>query len=87
MKPFMIGEMGHFEDSRKAQWFRNVKANLLGTFDGKENGPFNRVLALLYSDYGTEADPNGENWTIDKPADGLNGFREMVNDPYFNTRG
>jgi hypothetical protein len=45
------------------------------------------VLALLYSDYGTEADANGETWTIDRPADGLAGFRDMVLDPYFNTRG
>jgi chitodextrinase len=87
MKPFMIGEMGHFEDSRKASWFRNVKANLLGTFDTKANGGWPRVLALLYSDYGTEADANGETWTIDRPADGLAGFRDMVLDPYFNTRG
>lgn len=86
-KPFMIGEMGHFADSRKAAWFRNVKANLLGTFEpSKENGAFSNVLALLYSDYGTEADPNGQNWTIDQPADALDGFRDMVRDPYFNTR-
>jgi len=86
-KPFMIGEMGHFEDSRKASWFRSMKANLLGTFDTKTNGPFGNVLALLYSDYGKEADPNGEYWTIDRPASGLDGFRDMVNDPYFKTRG
>jgi hypothetical protein len=80
--------MGHFADSRKASWFRNVKANLLGTFEpSKENGGFPNVLGLLYSDYGTEADPNGQDWTIDHPADALGGFRDMVNDPYFNTRG
>jgi chitodextrinase len=86
-KPFMIGEMGHFEDSRKAQWFRSIKANLVGSFDSKQNGPFSNVLALLYSDYGTEADPNGKTWTIDRPADALAGFSDMVNDPYFKTRG
>ena len=86
-KPFMIGEMGHYEDSRKEQWFRNVKANLTGSFDAKQNGSFPNVLALVYSDYGTEADPNGEAWTIDRPASALNGFRDMVNDPFFKTRG
>jgi chitodextrinase len=87
-KPFMIGEMGHFEDERKAQWFRNTKANLTGTFEpAKQNGGFASVLAILASDYGREADPNGEEWTLDKPASALAGFRDMVNDPYFKTRG
>ena len=86
-KPFMIGEMGHFEDSRKAAWFRSIKANLVGTFESKQNGAFSNVLALMYSDYGKEADPNGQYWTIDRPASGLDGFRDLVNDPYFKTRG
>jgi len=86
-KPFMIGEMGHFEDARKARWLRDVKANILGSFQPtKQNGTFDRVMALLYSDYGKEADPNGSEWTLDKPADGVNGFSDMVNDPYFMTR-
>jgi len=87
-KPFMIGEMGHFEDDRKAQWFRNAKANLTGSFDpAKQNGGFSNVLAVLASDYGREADPNGEEWTLDRPSSALGGFRDMVNDPYFKTRG
>jgi len=87
VKPFMLGEMGHFEDARKERWFRDAKSNLLGTFQPeKQNGGFPRVLAMLYSDYGTEADAAGQNWTIDRPASGLEGFREMVNDPYFKTR-
>jgi len=86
-KPHMIGEMGHFEDSRKGRWLRDAKANLLGTFQPtKQNGGFPNVLGLLYSDYGKEADPNGETWTLDRPGDGLAGFREMALDPYFNTR-
>ena len=85
-KPHMIGEMGHFEDIRKAQWFRNAKPNLMGTFDAKQNGGFPNVLGMLYSDYGQEADPNGAAWTLDKPASGIDGFRDMVNDPYFKTR-
>jgi chitodextrinase len=83
-KPFMIAEMGHFADSRKAQYFRNAKANLLGTFDAKENGGFPNVLALMYSDY---VGAGSDDWRIDSPSTGLDGFRDMVNDPYFKTRG
>lgn len=83
-KPFMIAEMGHWADSRKAQYFRNAKANLLGTFDAKENGGFPNVLALMYSDY---VGAGSDDWRIDSPSTGLDGFRDMVNDPYFKTRG
>ena len=87
-KPFMIGEMGHFEDERKAQWFRNVKANLTGSFEpAKQNGAFSSVLAILASDYGREADPNGEEWTLDKPSTALAGFRDMVERPVLQDPG
>jgi hypothetical protein len=44
------------------------------------------MLALMYSDYGKAAGTNAEDWVIDVPASGLKGFRDMVRDPYFNSR-
>ena len=45
-----------------------------------------RMVIHLYSDYGTEADPGGHDWTLDHPASALEGYKAAVNDPYWNTR-
>jgi hypothetical protein len=81
-KPFAVMETGrapHSTDTaKKAQWLARMPADAQTYLE--------RMVMLVYSDYGLEADANGREWTLDKPPSALDGWRAAVNDPYFKTR-
>jgi hypothetical protein len=78
-KPFAIMETGRAPHSTQTTKKRDWLANMVS--DVKTYLP--RTVALMYSDYGLEADSGGR-WTLDDPPVSLDGYRSAVNDPYFN---
>ena len=80
-KPFAVCETGRAPHStqpdKKRAWLAEMPAQ------GKQY--LDRMVIHLYSDYGTEADPGGHDWTLDHPASALEGYKAAVNDPYWNT--
>jgi hypothetical protein len=73
-KPIMVGEYGVQEDTagRKADWIRDVAATVKSQFP--------LIRALVYFNANQDYD-----WRIDTSTEAHNAFREMANDPWFNS--
>jgi hypothetical protein len=77
-KPIMFTEIGSVEDpsmpGRKGNWFRNLGSTM------KKALAYGR--GVVYFDHST----THYDWRIDTSQSSLNGFRDLAQDPYFNTR-
>ena len=73
-KPIMVGEYGAQEDTegRKADWIRDVANSVKSTFP--------LIRALVYFNADQDYD-----WRIDTTTASYEAFREMANDPWFNS--
>ncbi len=73
-KPIMVGEYGVQEDTegRKADWIRDVANSVKSTFP--------KIRALVYFNANQDYD-----WRIDTSTGSYEAFREMANDPWFNS--
>jgi Glycosyl hydrolase family 26 len=77
-KPLLVGETGTVEDlsdpKRKGNWFRDARTFIKSSMPG--------ARGLVYFDIAyTDGD-----WRIATTQASLAGLRELVSDPYFNTR-
>jgi hypothetical protein len=70
----MVGEYGVQEDTegRKADWIRDVANSVKSTFP--------KIRALVYFNANQDYD-----WRIDTSTGSYEAFREMANDPWFNS--
>ena len=73
-KPIMVGEYGVQEDTagRKAAWVRDMAATVKAHFP--------LIRALVYFNANQDYD-----WRIDTTSTAYEAFREMANDPWFNS--
>jgi hypothetical protein len=75
-KPFMVGETGSVEGTpgSKGEWFRNARAYI------KEAMPGLRALVLF------DAALSDGDWRVGTTASSVQGVRELVRDPYFDSK-
>jgi hypothetical protein len=78
-KPYVVAETGSVEDpnnaTHKGQWMQNMQASIKTEFPG--------LRMLLYFD--NDMTSEGANWRIDTSSSSLAGFKQLAQDPYFNT--
>jgi len=75
-KPFMIAETGSLESApgKKGEWLRNIRDYSKASMPG--------LSALVYFDVAF----NDADWRVATSSSSLQGLRDLIRDPYFDTR-